>query len=177
MKNVFKEIKCVFIFDKNWTSFCFMLNFRSVFARLPLEFHSTMLEIEQTIMLEKWFMLARFRARRRSKFFPLELGSKIISCDIARARLGLKIFSLGSLELEKFTLVPNTILVSRSIQFHDYNKSFDVAIRSMHLDRIEFWVEIIDHHLQMRVLKFYKCCWRKNRFGECKLEIVASCFS
>ena len=47
--------------------------------------------------------LEAFSARAR-------LGSKIISCDIARARLGSKIFSLGSLELEKFTLVPNTNL-------------------------------------------------------------------
>ena len=86
-------------------------------------------------------MLARFCSRSKAlEAFSARarLGSKIDFVIFARARLGSKIFSLGSLELEKFTLVPNTILVSRSIQFHDYNKSFDVAIRSMHLDRIEF---------------------------------------
>ena len=106
MRNVFKEI-----FDKNWTYFWFMLDFHSVFARLPLEFRSTMLEIEQKIMLEKWFMFARFCSRSKvleAFSARARLGSKIISCDIARARLGSKIFSLGSLELEKFTLVPNT---------------------------------------------------------------------
>ena len=36
------------------------------------------------------------------------LGSKIDFVIFACARLCLKIFSLGSLELEKFTLVPNT---------------------------------------------------------------------
>ena len=72
-----------------------------------------MLEIEQKLMLEKRFMLARFCLRSKAlEAFSARarLGSKIISCDIARARLGSKIFSLGSLELEKFTLVPNTKL-------------------------------------------------------------------
>ena len=36
------------------------------------------------------------------------LGSKIDFVIFACARLGSKMFSLGSLELEKFTLVPNT---------------------------------------------------------------------
>ena len=60
-------------------------------------------------------MLARFCSRSKAlEAFSARarLGSKIISCDIARARLGSKIFSLGSLELEKFTLVPNTITQS-----------------------------------------------------------------
>ena len=91
--------KSIVFFDENWTGFWFMLDFRSVFARLPLDFRSTMLEIEQKIMLEKWFMLARFCSR-----------SKALEAFSARARLGSKIFSLGSLELEKFTLVPNTNL-------------------------------------------------------------------
>ena len=58
-------------------------------------------------------MLARFCSRSKAlEAFSARarLGSKIISCDIARARLGSKIFSLGSLQLEKFTLVPNTSL-------------------------------------------------------------------
>ena len=89
-----------------------MLDFRSVFARLPLEFHSTMLQIEQKIMLQKWFMLARFCSRLKAlEAFSAQarLGSKIFSCDIVRAQLGSKIFSLGSLKLKKFTLIPNTI--------------------------------------------------------------------
>ena len=45
------------------------------------------------------------------------LGSKIISCDIARARLGSKISSLGSLELEKFMLVPNTSIQYSPLKF------------------------------------------------------------
>lgn len=105
--------KLIVFFDKNWTGFWFMLDFRSGFARLPLEFRSTMLEIEQKIMLEKWFMLARFCSRSKvleAFSARARLGSKIISCDIAHARLGSKIFSLGSLELEEFTLVPNTTI-------------------------------------------------------------------
>ena len=57
-------------------------------------------------------MLARFCSRSK----PLEefsararLGSKIDFVNFACARLGSKLFLLGSLELEKFTLVPNTI--------------------------------------------------------------------
>ena len=67
-------------------------------------------------MLEKRFMLARFCSRSK----PLEgfsaqarLGLKIDSVIFARARLGSKIFMLGSLELEKFTLVPNTSLTKK----------------------------------------------------------------
>ena len=58
-----------------------------------------------------WFMLAPFYSCSK----PLEafsararLGSKIDFVIFARAQLGLEIFSLGSLVLEKFTLVPNT---------------------------------------------------------------------
>ena len=106
-----------------------MLDFRSVFARLPLEFRSTMLEIEQKIMLEKWFMLARFCSRSKAlEAFSARarLGSKIISCDIARARLGSKIFSLGSLELEKFTLVPNTTAYDTSDRSHFESKIYEL---------------------------------------------------
>ena len=130
--------KSIVFFDKNWTDFWFMLDFRSVFAWLPLEFRSTMLEIEQKIMLEKWFMLARFCSRSKAlEAFSARarLGSKIISCDIARARLGSKIFSLGSLELEKFTLVPNTkyfsyqIVFPRFLAFSDHFWHFSIIFR------------------------------------------------
>ena len=84
---------------------------KKVGARFALGFRSTLLEIEWKIMLEKWFMLTRFCSRSK----PLEgfsararLSSKIDFVIFARARLGSKIFSLGSLELGKFTLVPNT---------------------------------------------------------------------
>ena len=58
-------------------------------------------------------MLARFCSRSKAlEAFSARarLGSKIIFCAIARALLGSKNFLLGSLELEKFTLVPNTII-------------------------------------------------------------------
>ena len=66
-------------------------------------------------------MLARFCSRSKAlEAFSARarLGSKIISCDIARARLGSKNFSLGSLELEKYTLVPNTNFAIMYEQIH-----------------------------------------------------------
>ena len=58
LNSVLKDEECfqrnqLCFFDKNWTGFWFMLDFCSVFARLPLDFCSTMLEIEQKILLEK----------------------------------------------------------------------------------------------------------------------------
>ena len=84
---------------------------KKVGARFALGFRSTLLEIEWKIMLEKWFMLARFCSRSK----PLirfsaraRIGSKNDSVIFTHARLCSKIFSLGSLKLEKFTFVPNT---------------------------------------------------------------------
>ena len=74
-------------------------------------------------------MLARFCSRSKAlEAFSARarLGSKIISCDIARARLGSKIFSLGSLELEKFTLVPNTTfdnILAKKFQYFGFHEN------------------------------------------------------
>ena len=46
-------MKSIVSFDEHWTGFWIMLDFRSVFARLPLDFRLTMLEMEQKIMFEK----------------------------------------------------------------------------------------------------------------------------
>ena len=78
-------------------------------------------------------MLARFCSRSK----PLEgfsararLGSKIVFVIFARARLGLKIFSLGSLELEKFTLVPNTktYIAKKCLDFKETNTFWQLQI-------------------------------------------------
>ena len=151
MRNVFKTINCVF--NENWTGFWFMLDFRSVFARLLLDFRSTMLEIEQKIMLEKWFMLARFCSCSKAlEAFSARarLGSKIISCDIARAQLSSKIFSLGSLELKKSTLVPNTVLMVISL-FNDLL----INIRLYYSDQRLYHSRCI-YHLSNQILGSYR---------------------
>ena len=93
-------------------------------------------------------MLARFCSRSK----PLQglsararFGSKIDFVIFARARLGSKIFSLGSLELEKFTLVPNTMVYVFWLVIANY-KAMQMV------DNREHTGPYVEYHLNTKII-------------------------